>query len=392
MIKVLHFTSWYPNRLSIQEGDFIQRQIQAVSLFTPTELLFVKKDPGMRSTGEESATSYHGNLAETIVYYNPLRTHIPLLDRLISHLRYLRVFKKEFKRRLEKNGRPDLIHVHVALRAGLVALWVKRKYGIPYIITEHWCGYKPEDRKGLYQEASGQRRMTRLLLSQALALVSVSADLEKSLRILVDHPDIRIIPNVVNEDFFYYKPAPPGKKFRFLHVSSMNYFKNAEGIFTAFDKLAQQDDEVELVCVGPLEPALEKWVGQSISEKGRKQILFKGVRAYEEVAVFMRESAVLIVNSLFETFSCVGAEALVSGLPVISTPVGVLPELITGENGLLVNDQAGLYEAMQKMRGNSVYDYNRPAIAFQFKGRFSYQTVGKQLVALYASFFSRNAG
>src|ERR1700693_4505769 len=36
-----------------------------------------------------------------------------------------------------RNGMPDLIHAHSALNAGVVALAIKRRYGIPYIVTEH---------------------------------------------------------------------------------------------------------------------------------------------------------------------------------------------------------------------------------------------------------------
>src|SRR5439155_1725246 len=35
------------------------------------------------------------------------------------------------------NGAPDLIQAHGALNAGVAALAIRRRYGIPYILTEH---------------------------------------------------------------------------------------------------------------------------------------------------------------------------------------------------------------------------------------------------------------
>ncbi len=58
-------------------------------------------------------------------------------------------FKKhaEFIKRLRKRDElPDLVHVQVAMKAGLVALYLKWKYKIPYVLTEHWSGYYEEDK------------------------------------------------------------------------------------------------------------------------------------------------------------------------------------------------------------------------------------------------------
>ena len=45
---------------------------------------------------------------------------------------------------------PDLVHVQVALKAGLIALYLKWKYRIPYVLTEHWSGYYPEAQRTAY--------------------------------------------------------------------------------------------------------------------------------------------------------------------------------------------------------------------------------------------------
>jgi hypothetical protein len=43
---------------------------------------------------------------------------------------------KLFARYRAENGAPDLVHAHCMLNAGVVALAIRRRYGIPYIVTE----------------------------------------------------------------------------------------------------------------------------------------------------------------------------------------------------------------------------------------------------------------
>lgn len=49
-----------------------------------------------------------------------------------------------FKEYVKQNGKPDLIHVHSAWQAGLLALQIHKKYDIPYITTEHSSAFQRE--------------------------------------------------------------------------------------------------------------------------------------------------------------------------------------------------------------------------------------------------------
>jgi len=43
-MKVLWLTSWYPNKVSPTNGDFVQRHAQATSLFCKVDIIHVEKD------------------------------------------------------------------------------------------------------------------------------------------------------------------------------------------------------------------------------------------------------------------------------------------------------------------------------------------------------------
>ncbi|NUP88884.1 MAG: glycosyltransferase family 4 protein [Candidatus Sumerlaeia bacterium] len=81
-----------------------------------------------------------------------------------------------------------------------------------------------------------------------------------------------------------------------------------------------------------------------------RTVLFSEV---EEIAPFIASLDILVVASLgSEGSSRVAYEAMASGVPVVATRVGILPEVITsGENGLLVEpgDPRALAEAVARL-------------------------------------------
>src|SRR5205085_5785175 len=47
-----------------------------------------------------------------------------------------------FARYLAQNGMPDLLHAHSCLNAGVLAALIKRRYGVPFMLTEHSTLYR----------------------------------------------------------------------------------------------------------------------------------------------------------------------------------------------------------------------------------------------------------
>jgi hypothetical protein len=47
------------------------------------------------------------------------------------------LYLKTFEKYISEQGLPDIVHAHNCLFAGVVALKIKEKYDIPYLITEH---------------------------------------------------------------------------------------------------------------------------------------------------------------------------------------------------------------------------------------------------------------
>ena len=139
-MKVLWLASWYPSKVDAFNGDFIQRQAIAVAGFCQVYVIHVVKDQTI-SPKSQVTEIISGNLTEKIIYYRSSLTGIAVLDRIISHRRYMKLFTKAVNKYKIEAGKPDFVHVHVAMKAGLVALWIKKRWGMPFVVTEHWAGY-----------------------------------------------------------------------------------------------------------------------------------------------------------------------------------------------------------------------------------------------------------
>ncbi|MDD4239526.1 MAG: glycosyltransferase [Desulfotomaculaceae bacterium] len=127
-----------------------------------------------------------------------------------------------------------------------------------------------------------------------------------------------------------YGPAVPlvGIVARLHPVKGHQYFLEAAQL------VLEQRPEVRFVVVGdgPQRQVLEEMAGR-LGIAG--QVTFTGF--VSEVRSLMADLDLLVISSLWEGFGLTAVEAMAMGLPVISTEVGGLPEVVLhGETGLLV--------------------------------------------------------
>jgi glycosyltransferase involved in cell wall biosynthesis len=390
MRKVLWLASWYPNASEPFSGDFIKRQAEAVSIYQPLKIIFVGKySPGHPSleTDQSKPENTPESLQEFILYY-PSGGNSNMISRLRSLYVYFRKHLKIIKQLQKINELPDLVHVQVAMKAGLIALYLKWKYKIPYVLTEHWSGYYSQARDSLFKKSLLARNLTKLILKKAERFLPVSEALGNQ----INHKWIQIayqkIPNTVNTRLFFPAENPPADRFRFIHISSLLYPKNPEGIIRSFIELIQQGFQADIVFVGPLNPLLNEIL--STNGLSPDKILFTGEIPYEQVGIELRKSSALVMFSYYENMPCVILEALCTGIPVIATRVGGVPEVIQADNGILINsgDEKELLEAMKKMMLNHGF-YDKNKISRRATTEFSYETVGKEIIEVYNSVLDR---
>jgi glycosyltransferase involved in cell wall biosynthesis len=380
--KVLWLASWYPNETDSFSGDFIKRQAEAVSIFQPLKIIYAGKYAPRFHTSDAIIKNKTPNLKEYILYYPDSESRNNIYSKIRSVYRYFHKNIEVIRQLRENNDLPDIVHVQVAMKAGLIALYLKWKYKIPYVLTEHWSGYYHQSKDSLFRKSIVERFVTKLILKKSARLLPVSEALGMQINKYWTQIVFQKIPNVVNTRLFY----PAGNKtphiFRFIHISSLLYPKNPEGIINTFIHLLRTGSDAELVLVGPMNHSVSNLLTETVMSTGR--VIATGEISYEQVGMELRKADALVMFSIYENMPCVILEALCTGIPVIASDVGGTKEVINPENGILIEagNEVRLFEAMKEMILNYT-NYEKDFISRKATEEFSYETIGKKILGIY---------
>jgi len=115
-----------------------------------------------------------------------------------------------------------------------------------------------------------------------------------------------------------------------------------------------------------------------------KFIFFQGRRNNEYVYDFIKQTDFVVINSNYETFSVVAAEALANGKPIITTICGGPEEFITADQGILIKkgNQQELEQAILKML-STYKNYDGQKLNGYISAKFNYESIGKQFYEIY---------
>jgi colanic acid/amylovoran biosynthesis glycosyltransferase len=245
------------------------------------------------------------------------------------------------------------VHAHFAYHPAVAALIVHRLTGIPFSLTAH----------GSDIQADGH--MLREKVEAAEFAVAVSA-YNKQIMLRKCGPEvaekIHIIHGGVDVDRLSPRAAS-GRKgpFRILCVARFEEVKGHAYLVEACRLLRERGIDVEcrLVGGGLLLPRIEKQI-KNADLGERVQLL--GERSYQEVVQeFLLADVLVLPTAPTASGKCEGSptvlkEAMACGLPVVSSLVGGISELVDDKcTGILVRprDAAALADALQQLHGDA---------------------------------------
>ncbi len=330
---------WYPNANDDQDGNFVEEHARAFATAGGRlAVIFATYDPAPTAPLLRlEARTEHG-FRVVRAYYRQHLTGWAALDRGLKLGLYCWGLTRAYRAvRAGLGGRPAVVHVHVLLRTGLWARMYRALTGIPYLLTEHWTLYRPEN---AHRIGAARRWLSRVVVAGAAGVHTVSDELGRSMQQLgLRHPHYVTIPNVVDTALYYPAPRPlPGPP-AFLSVAVFNeQAKNISGLLRAFARFRAEQPAATLTLVGygPAENALRA-LATELGLLANGAVTFTGKLARPAVAAQMRRATVFTLFSRFENLPCVLIEALASGLPVVATAVGGVGELVAdGQTGWLV--------------------------------------------------------
>ncbi|NFI94625.1 glycosyltransferase family 4 protein [Clostridium botulinum] len=263
---------------------------------------------------------------------------------------------KLYKEIVKKEGKVDIIHAHSAMWGGISAAYISEKYNIPLVITEHsslkYAKYlKDNYKKHIYKA-----------YKSCDSLVAVGNDLKKELNTYVNK-DIEVIHNMVDLSLFNMESDSDteirNNKTTFFSCAFLEEGKGMELLIRCFKEAFINEDVVlKIGGEGFLKSSLEELV-KSIGME--KQIFFLGALSRQEVANEMKNCDIFALPSEHETFGVVYIEALACGKPVIGAKNGGAEDIITKENGIIIekNNEEQLISALKYMKENyKNYDEN----------------------------------
>ncbi|GGJ07366.1 glycosyl transferase [Alicyclobacillus cellulosilyticus] len=234
----------------------------------------------------------------------------------------------------------DILHVHYALPFAVCALLAKQILGperaLPVVTTLHGT-----DITVLAQDR-GLHAIIKLGIEQSDAVTAVSRSLAAQTRELfqTDKP-IRCIYNFVDTEVFRPQRDPttracfasPEEKL-LLHVSNFRAIKRISDVIRIFDLVSRQvPSRLLLVGEGPDLPAARE-LARQLGLYDRVRFLGK----QDEVAAIFALADLFLLPSEKESFGLVALESMASGVPVIGSTAGGIPEVVVhGETGYLAD-------------------------------------------------------
>lgn len=243
----------------------------------------------------------------------------------------------------------DLLHVHYAIphaaSAYLAKQMLKEKKNLKVITTLHGTDIT------LVGLEPSFLPLVKFSLHESDGVTAVSRFLkEKTITNYLCEKPIEVIPNFVDTNLF--KPngtpefrkhvAPNGEKV-LVHTSNFRVVKRVTDVIRIFEKV-QEEIPARLVLVGdgPDRSECERLCRQlNICDK----VKFLGKQ--EGLIEILRSSDLFLIPSQSESFGLAALEAMACGLPVISSSVGGLPELVRhNETGYIA--EIGDIERMAK--------------------------------------------
>ncbi len=376
---ILWLASWYPTQTVPFNGDFIQRHAYAASAYHNILLVHTIHDPSGIEKVRYQVTD-HNALKEIIIFFKDIEPVHHWIHKLQYNLSYYRASKQFISQLFNESALPLFVHVHIPMKMGSIALWINRKWGVPYLVSEHSASYLNNAPDYFFNRNLYYRKMVSHVFQNALAVTNVSVAVANILKKVFNLQHIHIVRNAVDQSIFYVKEKKE-VPFRFVHVSTMTYQKNIDGLISVFEGLYKQSAGIELLLVGPMNTEVQQWISRSSAQQAIK---FTGELPYAEVAVRMQESNCLVLFSRYENFPCVIIEALCCGLPVVTSDAGGAAEGIDISNGIVVpsENREALSNAMHNIMLR-YQQYDRKQIAEDATARYSYPAIGEKISQVY---------
>jgi len=215
---------------------------------------------------------------------------------------------------------------------GARLLWLKTK--VPYVLEIHHISGYPKaanPKESVYRILMGWLIKFDASKATAVRVVNQKQTLEFLVKAGVPENKITYIPSIYI-DLNMFKPMNLPKEYDLIFIGRLEPNKGIVLLIEAAKKLKVQGFKLRILIVGDgslknyCESKIENWKLQD------NVLLYGWAKDSQEVAKLLNQSKILVMSSFNEGGPRVVVEAMACGVPVLATPVGIVPDLL--KNGL----------------------------------------------------------
>jgi teichuronic acid biosynthesis glycosyltransferase TuaC len=250
-------------------------------------------------------------------------------------------------------GKYNLINAHF-VSAGYPAYVLRKKYGIPYVVTTHGSDIHTHPLKNRIT-----KKITVEILECANRVIFVSEYLlEEAKRLGYNPSNAVVVPNGIHERYLCLQDEEKLEKSSKVigFVGNLVPIKRADRLAEIFFKINQVYPNSEFIVIGDgiLRSNIER---KLCSLKIDNRVSFTGRIHPYDVPIKISEMDVLVLPSRREGFGKVAVEAQARGVPVVASNNGGIPEAV-GNGGYIVDEGPDFEErfarAVVKMLDNPI--------------------------------------
>ena len=186
--------------------------------------------------------------------------------------------------------------------------------------------------------------------------------------------NVKLVDNSIILPIRQYRRKKVHKPLRVLFVGRLSKVKCVDNILKAI-QLYEQDIRFTIVGDGEERNVLLKIVKELNLER---KVIFTGSVTPEHVRNYILENDILIMNSILEGKPMTIIEAISYGMPVITTPVGGIVEMLReGNSACFTTGSAESIQEALDVVTNNFYDFSCGAI--EDSRKFDYKIVNEKI-------------
>ncbi len=286
----------------------------------------------------------------------------------------------------------DIVHIHSSAYVSFVRksifYWIARLFGRPVV----WHLHSPDrDFEQFFDQDGWLGRYARAILARVSAVVVLSPRWAALAARILPGARIQVIYNPIPDVVAGGGETPPGGSTNILYLAHLIPRKGYSHLVRAFADVADEYPDARLVFAGSGEVQEAQRLSAELGVENR--VVFLGWIQDPARTEQLRNATIFVLPSFQEGLPMGLLEAMAYSIPVVTTPVGGIPDVIRhGENGLLVEagNVADIAASLRRLLASASLREEMGVKGRESVSQFSAESVARDWLLLYESIAAAN--